>query len=53
MALQMWRYGPDQFGTAFVATPHQRDRWARLWACAPGEAAAPCLLSLRLAAHVR
>lgn len=34
MAQQMWRYGPQLYGTTFKAQPEQVARWMQLLGCA-------------------
>lgn len=41
MAQQMWRYGPQLYGTAFKAQPEQVARWTKLPGCAESRTS-PC-----------
>ena len=50
LALAMRRHGPTLYGTRFVATERQVERWSGLCTCAADSAAAPCQLALRKAA---
>jgi hypothetical protein len=47
IAWQMWRYGPQLYGTEFAATTRQLERWAQWWRCGGDATVAGCTQALR------